>query len=378
MTAARLYAISFGSPDPRRLASFWSGVLDRPIGPGGMTLPPTGDGEIRIRFRETDEPKTGPNRAHFDLTSRSLDDQREIVARALALGARHIDVGQRPEEGHVVLADPDDNEFCVVEPGNNFLAGCGAVGALSCDGSRATGLFWSETLGWPLVWDEGEETAIQSPRGGTKISWGGPAARPKTGRNRVILELIARGEVGGTKTQERRAYVEKTDPDGNEFRVLRSVHDAAGGRDGLMRLAAAWHERVLADEVVSHAFSHGYHPRHTERLAAYWAEALGGPPAYTESYGDETSVVRMHSGNGPHDDMNRRAIDCFDGALADAGLTEEPLRQVLHDYFAWSTLESMNRYHRSADDVPPGLPVPRWSWEGREPQVRPPENRQPD
>jgi Truncated hemoglobins len=59
--------------------------------------------------------------------------------------------------------------------------------------------------------------------------------------------------------------------------TMQTIYQAAGGRDGLLRLASAWHTRVLEDEVVSHAFSHGYHPQHTERLAAYWAEALGGP-----------------------------------------------------------------------------------------------------
>lgn len=146
---------------------------------------------------------------------------------------------------------------------------------------------------------------------------------------------------------------------------MQTVYEASGGNDGLVRLAAAWHARVMADEVVSHAFSHGYHPEHTERLAAYWSEALGGPTTYSTRYGDETSVVRIHSGNGVHDDMDRRAIDCFDQALADAGLTGDArLRQVLHDYFAWATLNPMARYHRSADDVPEGLPIPHWSWEG--------------
>jgi hemoglobin len=144
-----------------------------------------------------------------------------------------------------------------------------------------------------------------------------------------------------------------------------TVYEAAGGQDGLVRLAGAWHARVMADEVVSHAFSHGYHPDHTARLAAYWAEALGGPHTYSESYGDETSVVRIHSGNGPHGDMDRRAIDCFDQALVDAGLAgDDRLRQVLHDYFAWATTTTMARYHRSADDVPDGLPLPHWSWDG--------------
>lgn len=142
-----------------------------------------------------------------------------------------------------------------------------------------------------------------------------------------------------------------------------SVFEVAGGMQGLRRLAAAWHSRVMADEVVSHAFSHGFHPDHTERLAAYWAEALGGPAVYTDRYGDETSVVRIHSGNGPHPEMDERAIACFDQALADVGFTE-PLRRVLHDYFAWATTATMSRYHGSADDVPDGLSIPRWSWNG--------------
>jgi hemoglobin len=145
---------------------------------------------------------------------------------------------------------------------------------------------------------------------------------------------------------------------------MQSVYEAAGGRGGLLRLAEAWHARVMADEVVSHAFSFGFEPDHTERLAAYWAEALGGPATFSDTYGDETSVVRIHSGNGPHDEMDQRAIACFDQALQDVDLTAEPLRKVLHDYFAWATTTIMARYHDSKDDVPDGLSIPRWSWDG--------------
>jgi hemoglobin len=146
---------------------------------------------------------------------------------------------------------------------------------------------------------------------------------------------------------------------------VQSVYEAAGGVEGLVALAAAWHLRVMDDEVVSHAFSHGFHPDHTERLAAYWGEALGGPAIYSDAYGDETAVVRMHSGNGPHEEMDRRAIACFDQALKDVGLAEnDELREVLHDYFSWATTTTMSRYHESADDVPEGLTVPRWSWDG--------------
>jgi hemoglobin len=147
--------------------------------------------------------------------------------------------------------------------------------------------------------------------------------------------------------------------------MIQTIYEALGADAGLLRLASAWHARVLADEVVSHAFSHGFHPHHTERLAAYWAEALGGPATYSARYGDETSVVRMHSGNGPHEEMDQRAIACFDLALEDVGIArDDRLWRALHDYFAWATKTTMARYHRSAEDVPNGLRIPKWSWLG--------------
>jgi hemoglobin len=146
---------------------------------------------------------------------------------------------------------------------------------------------------------------------------------------------------------------------------MQTIFEAVGGEGGLLKLASAWHARVLEDEVVSHAFSHGYHPHHTERLAAYWAEALGGPAIYSERYGSETSVVRIHSGNGPHEEMDRRAIECFDRALEDIGVARDGrLWAALHDYFAWATTTTMARYHHSAEEVPDGLPLPKWSWDG--------------
>ena len=139
---------------------------------------------------------------------------------------------------------------------------------------------------------------------------------------------------------------------------------ALGGAEGVLRLAAAWHARALADEVVAHAFSHGFHPQHTERLAAYWGEAWGGPATYSERYGDESSVVRIHSGNGVHEEMDRRAIACFDQAIDDVGIADPLLRRVLHDYFAWATTTSMAAYPADAADVPAGLRIPCWSWDG--------------
>lgn len=146
--------------------------------------------------------------------------------------------------------------------------------------------------------------------------------------------------------------------------MAQTIYDAAGGQQAFRNLAHAWHLRCLADPVVSHAFSHGFHPQHTERLAAYWAEALGGPPDYTETMGDESTVVRMHSGNGEHREMDERAQTCFAQALDDARIPNDPrLRSTLKAYFRWAT-ETMSAYPNFAGDVPHGLALPRWSWDG--------------
>jgi predicted enzyme related to lactoylglutathione lyase len=228
----RLVALTVAANDPAALASFWAGVLGwEPV--DDHTLEPIDDTAFRLRFLPTQESKTGPNQMHFDLTSRSLEDQQETVARALGLDARHLDVGQRPEEGHVVLADPEGNEFCVIEPGNTFLADCGFIGALAADGSQEVGYFWSEALAWPLVWDQDQETAIRSPHGGPKITWGGPPVRPKTGKNRLHLDLAPPADGDQAAEVDRLVSLGATridlgpggsvlmaDPDGNEFCVL--------------------------------------------------------------------------------------------------------------------------------------------------------------
>ncbi|SOC49171.1 hypothetical protein SAMN05660748_1890 [Blastococcus aggregatus] len=227
-----LVALTVAALDPSALARFWAGLLSRPAADdprGGVSLLPTDETGFRIRFTPTAEPKTVPNQMHLDLTSSSPEEQQRTVARALELGGRHIDVGQLPEEGHVVLADPEGNEFCVIEPGNAFLAGCGFIGAVASDGTREVGHFWSRALDWPLVWDQDQETAIRSPLGGPKITWGGPPVPPKPPRNRLHLDLVAVGDrdaeverlvaLGATRLDVGRedGGVLLADPDGNEF-----------------------------------------------------------------------------------------------------------------------------------------------------------------
>jgi predicted enzyme related to lactoylglutathione lyase len=240
---SHLVALCFDANDPLRLARFWAGVLGWVMADDdhddGIALLPSDDAGFGFRFLPTQEQKTGRNHMHLHLTSTSLDDQQSTVARALGLGGRHLDVGQLPEEEHVVLADPEGNEFCVIEPGNSFLADCGFLGELACDGSQEVGYFWREALGWPLVWDQDQETAIQSPGGGTKIAWGGPPLLPKTGKYRLHFDLAppADGDqqaevdrlvsLGATRIdigQGDVSWVVLADPDGHEFCVLPPPH----------------------------------------------------------------------------------------------------------------------------------------------------------
>ena len=237
-----LVALSFDARDPVALARFWGRLLGwhpLPGRGGGIDLVPTDGTAYRLRFVASDEPRMGRNRIHLDLTSAHPEQQQETVARALGLGASHLDVGQRPEEGHIVLADPAGYEFCVIEPGNGYLDGCGPLGELTCAGTRQVGLFWSEALGWPLVWDRGAQTAIQSPRGGTKVAWDAWDGTPVE-PNRQRFELLpADGDqraavdelvsLGAARLDNRDdGTVVLADPDGNEFRVRPTGRHPAG------------------------------------------------------------------------------------------------------------------------------------------------------
>ncbi len=105
---SRLVALCFDANDPLRLARFWAAALRWEIDDetqDAIGLVQTDDTSFRLVFVPAPEQKVGHNRLHFDLTSRSIDDQQESVATLVELGARHIDIGQSPDEGHVVLAE---------------------------------------------------------------------------------------------------------------------------------------------------------------------------------------------------------------------------------------------------------------------------------
>jgi hemoglobin len=143
-----------------------------------------------------------------------------------------------------------------------------------------------------------------------------------------------------------------------------SVYEAAGAEPGMLALAHAWHRQCLADPVAEHPFSHpGQHPQHVERLAAQWGEMLGGPATYTGELGSDAHMVRLHSGNGPHPELDAACQECFARALTEIGITADPLRQTMIDWFAWST-ELVNHSYSDPSLVPDDLRLPTWSWDG--------------
>ena len=143
-----------------------------------------------------------------------------------------------------------------------------------------------------------------------------------------------------------------------------TLYEFAGGEAAFLALATAHHARCLADPELNHPFSHeDQNPQHVERLAAYWGEVMGGPPAYSESCGDESGVLTMHSGNGDMGDLGERFLGCFVGALDDAKLPDDPeFRDAMRAYMRWAVDNVLS--YQEADDVPPRVAMPRWDWDG--------------
>jgi predicted enzyme related to lactoylglutathione lyase len=234
----RLVNVCFDANDPVRLARFWASALgweihnetDAEIG----VLPTDGTRFILV-FVPVLEPKTSKNPIHLDLVSESVQHQRQVVDRLIELGAGHVDIGQGPGGDHVVLADPEGNEFCVVVRGE-FLADTGVIGAVVFEPAHpATGHFWGKAIGWPVVYDQDGDVAIRAPDGRGPFITFGPPGTAKSAKNRLHLDvaphedhdqrievdrLIALGAHRIDIGQGDVPWVVLADPDGNEFCVL--------------------------------------------------------------------------------------------------------------------------------------------------------------
>lgn len=146
-----------------------------------------------------------------------------------------------------------------------------------------------------------------------------------------------------------------------------TLYEFAGGDAAILALARAHHANCVADPVLNHMFDRDdNHPQHVERLAAYWAEILGGPNAYSETCGDQSYVLTLHCGNGPVEstDLGDRFYTCFMQAVDDAGLPDDAeFRAALAQYMRWAVHDVL----AGPAPVEPGLAMPRWGWDGPEP-----------
>ena len=143
-----------------------------------------------------------------------------------------------------------------------------------------------------------------------------------------------------------------------------SLYEYAGGDRAMVALARAFHERCLADPVLSHPFSHPGNPEHVQRLADYWGEVLGGPPRYSGSFGGHSAMLGIHAGQGAEADLGSRFVSAFVLAADDSGLPDDPeFRDALRAYMEWAVAEVLALSPKGAR-VDDGLPTPHWDWDG--------------
>jgi len=238
--STRLVNVVVDAADPARLAEFWCALLGWRVSLSSseevdVTAPPDDGWRWDLVFLLVPEPKTVRNRLHLDLASASADQQMATLDRALALGAERVDIGQR-NVPWFVLADPEGNEFCVLEPRPEY-ADTGAVAAVVADAADPAALaeFWSAASGWPVARAGVEFASLRDPDGRGPWLEFVRGTRPHTVKNRVHLDVapfptdpvaaeVARLRALGAQPadigQVDVPWQVLTDPEGNELCVL--------------------------------------------------------------------------------------------------------------------------------------------------------------
>ncbi|MVU81138.1 VOC family protein [Nocardia sp. ET3-3] len=250
--STRLACVVFDAVEPRSVARFWAELLGWAVtverrGAVDVAAPDPDGPDVALTFLPARRPKTALNRLHLDLSSRSLDHQQLQIDRALALGARRVDIGQGAVPW-TVLADPEGNEFCVLEPREQYVD-TGAVAAIVLDTRDPLRLadFWSAAVGWPLTHENPRYAGLRSATGQgpwLEFLWR-PDAPTKCGRLHLDLVAfpaddpaaeaerlraagampVAPGGFGAGAPPANDPAVVLTDPETNEFCLLRTTID---------------------------------------------------------------------------------------------------------------------------------------------------------
>ena len=238
----RLVHLVLDANDPQNLARFWGAALgwevedeDGEVGvcPAGYEYPDPM--ALPLMFEPVPEAKAGKNRVHLDLATQSAEHQAALVSRLRSLGAQPADVGQG-DVPWAVLADPEGNEFCVLEP-RPVYRDTGPVAAVVVDSADPAALagFWELASGWARVRSHDGFVAFRSPQGVGPYLELVEVAGTKTVKNRMHLDVAPSQsedhavavdqvrEAGATPAdigQGEVRWVVLADPEGNEFCVL--------------------------------------------------------------------------------------------------------------------------------------------------------------
>jgi hypothetical protein len=241
--ATRLVQIAMNARDDPAVGRFWAQALGWTMsseGPGVTNLEPAGftypdPAAICIDVIAVPDPKTVKNRVHVDLATTSTAQQAELIARLRDLGATPADVGQG-DVPWTVLADPEGNEFCVLEPRPIYRdTGPMAAVVVDCVDPRAMAQFWGEAMDWTVNTVTDDYASLRSAQGVGPYLEFIRSSDVKTVKNRVHLDLRAYpGDdqatevarlltLGATPADVGQGDVPWTvlaDPEGNEFCLL--------------------------------------------------------------------------------------------------------------------------------------------------------------
>ncbi|MFI8763575.1 VOC family protein [Streptomyces sp. NPDC053792] len=241
--ATRLVQINMKAQDDALLGRFWAEALGWEVdseAPGVTNLEPVGftypdPVAVCVDIVHSPEPKTVKNRVHLDLATDSASHHAELVARLQDLGATLADVGQG-DVPWTVMADPEGNEFCVLEP-RPVYRGTGPIAAVvvDCTDPRAMARFWGEAMDWTVHEVTDGHATMRSSKGvgpyleflrtpDTKHVWNRVHldVRPYPGDDMAAEEARLRS-LGATDPgidQSALSWTVLTDPEGNEFCLL--------------------------------------------------------------------------------------------------------------------------------------------------------------
>ncbi|MEU0337038.1 VOC family protein [Streptomyces sp. NPDC006193] len=242
--ALRPVQVNIKAVDAWAVGRFWAAALGwsahRPgvttyVGPADDFVWPEPVG-LGIDVVPVPEPKTAAkNRVHLDLATTSAAQQAELVARLEALGATPAHVGQG-EVPWTVLADPEGNEFCVLQPRDTYRdTGPIAAVVVDCADPRAMARFWGEAVDWTLHEVSDDHAVLRSAEGAGPWLEFLRTPGAKTAPDRVHLDLLPRpGDDQESEAARLRAlgatdldlgqgdvpWTCLSDPEGHEFCVL--------------------------------------------------------------------------------------------------------------------------------------------------------------